>query len=1509
MKRICLFILAVFLYSQGNAQMEVLDANTPPLDPQNLINNIFLGEGVDVLNITFEGDNAAVGFFKNAQSDIGIDRGIVMTSGRAASNAAAGVVGADGTGGQFAGNDSNSGASDPDATAVASSGTDDMAIFTITFIPISDTLRFRYVWGSEEYPTFACSEFNDIFGFFISGPGITGPFENMGENIALIPGTNLPVTINNLNSGVVGASGTLANCTPPNGSLAYSNFYVDNTTPGTNQPVYDGYTTVLTAEAVVIPCETYTIKLIIADVGDNALDSGVFLEAKSFGTGTLQVEASTLSLDGAIAEGCEPGALVFEVPIAPEVDLPLDYEILGTATNGVDYELVADDIFIPAGDTMVTIPIIAIPDGIVEGEETIWIDIALNVCTRDTIQIKIADNPLLAATIIEDTTICAGEDVMLDGTLPVFIPPPKTFTNDTNVPIEPELTGVSSSINVTGVFPEILGPAVVESVCLNLEHRWVDDLDIFLITPSGQFLELSTHNGANGDDYTNTCFTPSATTIISFPGPWAPASAAPFTGDWQPEGPWSDLYGSPTNGTWELLITDQAMGFTGEILDWTITFAQIYDIFYEWTPNQTITCTDCPMVQVNPQDSTRYTVIATDTYGCRLLDSVDVNVLDTLPPPEIDCQVTNSSINFSWLDLPGSTGYEVNIDGGGWMPANNGTLAHLITGLSLDDSIQIEVRGISACGVEIDTLKCATPICAVPDLVVDDLQNVSCFGAGDGSITVSASGGVGGFMYSLDLISNGTGQFTGLIPGTYEIIVTDAISCSRMIEVEITEPAVLDITASVIVDSIDCFGETDGIATIMVEGGTYPYMFSWDGGAQLDSIAVGLGAGLHNVTVTDFNGCTQNFVALLQEPDVLTTTSDSTIVGCQGDSDGTATVAPAGGTQPYSYLWDAAASSQTDATAIGLAVGTYQVTITDAEGCSLLTSVSITEPPLLEVDITFTNPNCPASEDGTATVSPSGGTPGYTYIWDDPAGSTTETASGLDGLLYSVTITDASGCTFDTSAMLVAPDSFELMLSSTPIQCFDGADGTAMVVVNNIDGPETYEWSNGVMTAAVTGLRAEEYCVTVTDVRGCTQSACITPTQPEDLLVSSVETSAGCTGQSNGTIDLTVMGGTQPYRYQWSNTSSTEDLANLPKGSYTVTVTDDHNCSAILSVDIDEGAPFTVAFNTTDITCFEENDGIIDLDVIGGLNINYNWSGPQGFTATSEDLDSLADGQYIIIAVDPQGCTVSDSVMIFRPDSIEVNYAVEEITCFGSANGRVTFEVTGGTGPYLYTFGTDSIFQSQAIFGSLSGATYTYVIQDAAGCMVVDSLTIIEPAELVIDVADVIEIKLGESHTYDVTVNTPLSQIDSIRWFPTDSLSCINCLDPTTDAEYTTEYWVEVFTQDGCYAKGFTLLVVDRQVSVYVPTGFSPNEDGANDVLMVYGKEGSIKEIVSFQVFNRWGGHVHGAKNFQPNDPAAGWDGKLNGEILNDAVFTWYVEVELLDGKIEIITGDVMILK
>ena len=718
--KFCVGLILFILPRLSNGQIEV-EPTGVLFTPESLITNVFLGEGVQVTNITYDGDDLAVGYFSNGLNDIGIDRGIIMSTGFATTAATANTAG--GTTGNTTG-----GNNDPDLGPIATGGLNDLSRYEISFIPTADTLRFKYVFASEEYPEYACSGFNDVFGFFLTGPNPAGG-SYVGENIALIPDlgdpsgltfTDLPVTINNVNAGVVGANGTLANCTPPLGSLAYSAYYNDNS--GSLTLTYDAYLNVFIAQAIVTPCEEYTIKLAVADVGDSAFDTGVFLEAKSFGTGSLEVELATLSLDRTLTEDCATASITFALPSIVESDYAIDYTIIGTATNGVDYDNIPLNLFIPQGDSSLTVDVVAHEDGILEGIETLGIDVQRDPCNRDTFWLYIRDNELVPPNLGPDTTICKNESVQLDGTLPIILPDPPTFTNETDYPIvlidnnnppPPGTQPTISEIEVFGVQPVELQEGVIKRICIEVDHNWISDADVFLVGPNGQFIELTTDNGGSGDDYIQTCFTPEAVDPINF-GSQAPPSAAPFTNDWMPEGNWEDLWTIQdplTNGTWTLQIKDDTPGFDGTLLEWSICFNPLYQIDYSWFPSTGLSCDDCADPIASPDTTTTYYLTATDTYGCEVYDTINVNVyeFDILPAPDVNCAtITDNSIEFCWPDVAGALGYEVNVNGGGWIPANGG-LCHNVTGLSLEDTVIIEVYGVSNCNGEIDTMVCWTP--------------------------------------------------------------------------------------------------------------------------------------------------------------------------------------------------------------------------------------------------------------------------------------------------------------------------------------------------------------------------------------------------------------------------------------------------------------------------------------------------------------------------------------------------------------------------------------------------------------------------------------------------------------------------------------------------------------------------------------------------------------------------------------------------------------------------------
>ncbi len=1295
--------------------MQVTDAASAPYTPGNLIPNVFLGDGVEVTNVTFKGEPVSVGYFSGGQQAVGLERGIVMTTGAAETDLTAIPTryGCESLGQNFAGIPVQYTQQFDADLAQLSAGTFwDLTTYTITFIPTADTLRFRYCFASEEYPEYSCSQYNDVFGFFIQGPGYPAP-----TNIALIPGTSLPVAINNLHPD----NFLFPPCPPLN--LQY---YIDNDFSN-KQPTYDGLTRVFTAEAVVVPCQTYTIKLGIVDVGDDSHDSAVFLEAKSFGTGSLRAEVASPSLDGMITEGCSGGTLTFRLPAPVSTDFPIDYNIIGTATNGVDYQLIPPGLFIPAGQSEVSIPIVALEDNMPETGEFIAVDIRRDPCTRDTLQIFLRDNQIAPPDLPAEAVICSsGSLVALDGTLPVPLPQPRQFSNTTDMVINPVDVAVFSAINVNGVLPTTLQPGMIRSVCVNITHGWTDDLDVYLIAPGGQFLELMTDCGGAGKNFINTCFTPAATAKIG----QATAFDGPFTGDWQPEGPWSDLWSGgafPANGQWRLQLRDDQGGIVGTLNDWTITFEPVYGIKYAWSPATGLSCSHCPATAASPAATTTYNLTATDSYGCVVQDSVQIKVDQALEAPLVNCNgFSGNSVSFSWNNVTGASGFEVNVNGAGW-ESPTGTTTHQVNGLLPGAMVEIEVRAITppdaVCNALIGSALCS----ACPEVSITP-THVTCFDGDDGAAAAVLNGGVAPFTYQWSDPLNQTAAIAvNLEAGTYTVTVTDADGCTATASVTLTQPP--NLVISVTANPAKCFGEASGMATVSASGGIGPYQFAWSN-SQTGSTATNLLAGTYAVTVTDAVGCPKTSFALIGQPLQIVANITTVPVSCNGGTNGSATVTASGGTPPLTYKWSDPAGQSTT-TASNLSAGVYTVTITDKNNCTATQTAAVTAPPAIQVNLTGTDLSCNGVPTGSASVSAVGGNGSLTYKWSAPGSPTGATVSNLAAGAYTVTVTDGNNCSATGSITINQPPAMSLTIVKQNVTCFDDDDGSAAVSVNGGAGNKTYQWSDpaGQTTAAAVNLKAGVYTVTATDMNGCTATASTTLTQPTDLMVSVVANQAKCFGEASGSASVSASGGVGPYQYAWSNTQSGPNAGNLTAGTYTVTVTDAAGCAKTSFALIGQPSAITANVITLPVKCHGNADGSASVNLAQGGTppLTYKWSDPAGQTTAA--AANLSAGVYTVTITDKNNCTLTQSATVTEPPAIQLAVTGQNLNCNNVPNGSAMATASGGTGSLTYKW-NDPAGQASANATGLNANTYTVTVTDGNGCTATGSITISQPPAL-----------------------------------------------------------------------------------------------------------------------------------------------------------------------------------
>lgn len=416
-------LVACMLGGQANAQLVV----NATLTPEQLIQNVLLGGGVTASNITFNGAPAtnlsvqAASFTGPAGSNLELISGVILSTGWAASDPANFTFGANGDVMDFASNSITGTYSDADLEDLSGQEIDDAAVLEFDFVPIGDSIKFRYVFGSEEYPSFTCSDYNDAFGFFISGPGISGPFTGGARNIALVPGTTVPVSINTLNSGQPSIPGNEENCAAldPNW-VSNSQYFVNNGVASNTVVTYNGFTTVLTASAAVQCGQSYHIKLAIGDGFDDIYDSGVFLEGGSFVSSPFipLLTPGPGIVGNTVYESCFPMEVNF-IRVGDATDAAtFQVSYSGTFTNGVDIvpALPAEVVF-GAGETSSTFTFGAPIDA--DTDETIVITVVALSCLGDSVEnvftFNIGEAPELLATPASFSVDCgASVDITPD---------------------------------------------------------------------------------------------------------------------------------------------------------------------------------------------------------------------------------------------------------------------------------------------------------------------------------------------------------------------------------------------------------------------------------------------------------------------------------------------------------------------------------------------------------------------------------------------------------------------------------------------------------------------------------------------------------------------------------------------------------------------------------------------------------------------------------------------------------------------------------------------------------------------------------------------------------------------------------------------------------------------------------------------------------------------------------------------------------------------------------------
>ena len=747
-----------------------------------------------------------------------------------------------------------------------------------------------------------------------------------------------------------------------------------------------------------------------------------------------------------------------------------------------------------------------------------------------------------------------------------------------------------------------------------------------------------------------------------------------------------------------------------------------------------------------------YSVTLTDGLGNTATTSITLTepaplAVDSLTSPvnsggwNVNCANTNSGI----INLALSGGADCVDYNYVWTGPNGFTATTENLNFVYAGTYYVTITDVNGCTIT-DSITLTEPL--LLEVTIINQINVSCSGISDGSATVAVSGGAGGYQY---LWSNGETSLTAdsLSAGIYFVSVTDNNGCIATTNVTISSPNPLIANATVSSDyngqDVSCSGDADGIAEVLVSGGTPGYTYLWSTGAT-DDFATDLTAGTYFVTATDTNGCNTTVSVTLVDPPLLTADVISIITpSCNGAANGSATVQAAGGTPGYFYNWS---NTQTGATATGLVAGTYTVTVSDTNGCNVIVTIVINQPQPLEIassDIDVTDVSCNGGNNGAIDITPSGGNAPYSYSWNN--GETTEDIAGLVAGIYSITLSDSLGCDTTISIVVNEPAVLVATISSTTNpSCNGNNNGTATVDVTGGTAPYTYLWVNGQTTATATNLAEGIYDVTVTDANNCTTTTQAVLVNPVTLTVSADVT---CFGAGNGVVTATPAGGSAPYTYLWSNGQTGAVVANLFAGTYIVTATDANGCSATDTVQVVNPPQLTaIISNTSSVSCAGVANGSATVNVTGGTApYTYSWSNGQ----TTQTATGLAFGIHQVTVVDANSCSQTVFADITEPPSLTASVnTILNVTCNNGSNRAGFIDVIGGTAPYTYVWSNGATSED---LNGVGAGEYTVQITDASGCDTSLSLVITQPTAMLANIYNQINVGCAGGATGSASIN------------------------------------------------------------------------------------------------------------------------------------------------------------
>lgn len=602
---------------------------------------------------------------------------------------------------------------------------------------------------------------------------------------------------------------------------------------------------------------------------------------------------------------------------------------------------------------------------------------------------------------------------------------------------------------------------------------------------------------------------------------------------------------------------------------------------------------------------------------------------------------------------------------------------------------------------------------------------------------------------------------------------------------------------------------------------------------------------------------------------------------CFGQTNGDAYASFSTSSTVLSYGWNPGPQNTTTLT--NAAPGTYVFSVSIA-GCTRTDTAVITSLPQLSVTVpdSVTTICEPPANVGALTAIPIGGDPaGYNYSWSNQ--QITQTATGLTSGTYTVTVTDASGCTATgqgSATVNVSPVTFNAP-QITPASCNGGTDGQIIVSINNALAPVQYTWSvTSATNDTASGLTTGSYTVTVVDAKGCSATASYqVPENSGIVLGTPAINPVQC--QNLGSVSVTATGGSGTLTYNWSGGFvNGNTISNLQAGNYSLTVTDATGCSISAAYTVPQipstlDVPFA---SITNVNCFGGNNGSIAVTDTGATGaVTFAWSN----NLTGATISNLFSGSYTVTATDAAGCTATATFNVNQPAENVYTIETDSATCFAAADGSIV--VNGGipdNGPFLYGINSDTL-KSSNVFNNLPAGNYTVTVQDNNGCITTLNTVIFEPAEIEVSISpDTSFIVPGQTADLVVTLNNePANAV--FTWLPATGLSCTDCTTPTATVTENTTYVLTISDPANAQcAKSAQAVIILESSKVVMPNAFTPNGDGKNDKFYPVVSYGT-PDVKEFRIYNRWGQLVH--NSIEP------WDGTFGGNSQPTGSYVYYL--------------------